>query len=400
MTALSSLKSRFDRLSPTTKYWLVMFFRVSPLIALIALAIGLGFIPPSSSSALLAVQDGSTTYTGSCDGSVCSWYGLRYAAAPIGNLRFAPPQPPPTPPATKRATAKKAMCPQGGSIDLQNEDCLYLNIQRPARVNLATKLPVLVFIHGGGFESGSGNQNSPAAMIELGAAYGQEAVVVRINYRLGLFGFLAGTELEAERDDNANNVGLNRGFQDMGMAMKWVQAHIEAFGGDSTKITIWGQSAGSFGASAQLLAHADTAPPFQAAILESGSPGGVPIDPVSVKDAQYNRVLMSTNCSSTADHLSCLRSVPWKIMRTISLQESSRASQAATLMRGFYAWTGVIDGGPSKGGFFSSSPSAVISSGAYAKIPILQGDCLDEGTYFAPHTFDNTSELSTWLGGV
>lgn len=149
-----------------------------------------------------------------------------------------------------------------------------------------------------------------------------------------------------------------------------------------------------------MLAHPNTRPPFQGAILQSGSPGGVPIDPIQAKDAQYNRVLLAAGCQTATDHLSCLRAIPWAKMRSISLQESARASQPSTIARGYYAWTGVIDGGPSKGGFFTSSPSAVVSSGAYAQVPILQGDCLDEGTYFAPHTFNNQTSLSTWLRAI
>jgi carboxylesterase type B len=170
--------------------------------------------------------------------------GLRFAAAPVGNLRFAPPQPPPAPPAMQRATVKEPSCPQAGKAANQNEDCLFLNVQRPESVPLATRLPVLLHIHGGGFEAGSSKDNDPAALISLGESHDQPVVVVRINYRLGLLGFLAGSELQTARDADSNNVGLNRGFQDMKMAIEWVQSHIAVFGGDPSKITIWGQSAG------------------------------------------------------------------------------------------------------------------------------------------------------------
>lgn len=135
-------------------------------------------------------------------------------------------------------------CPQSGSTDNQNEDCLFLNIQRPQSPPLSQKLPVLVFFHGGGFETGSGNDNDPAKMIRVGIQHDQPVMVVRINYRLGLFGFLASSELEQERDKDASNVALNRGFRDMKRATLWVQKHIHAFGGDADKLTIWGQSAG------------------------------------------------------------------------------------------------------------------------------------------------------------
>jgi carboxylesterase type B len=135
-------------------------------------------------------------------------------------------------------------CPQAGSTDDQDEDCLFLNIQRPTTEANSKKLPVLVFFHGGGFESGSGNVNDPSDLIEIGKKYKQPVLVVRINYRLGLFGFLASSELEKERNSDPKNVALNLGFQDMKRAILWVKEHIDAFGGDAERLTIWGQSAG------------------------------------------------------------------------------------------------------------------------------------------------------------
>jgi len=146
-----------------------------------------------------------------------------------------------------------------------------------------------------------------------------------------------------------------------------------------------------------MLSYPNAAPPFRAVILESGAPNGVPIDPPSAKDGQYQRVLDAANCTSSRDHLGCLRNVPWQDLRTISLAESTRAMQPATYARGYYAWTAVIDGGPSRAGFFSSRPGTLINKGAFAHVPVLHGDCLDEGTYFVPHTFNDTPTLSDWL---
>lgn len=373
---------------------LQMVLRCSALLALVGFIVGCGYIPRSTAKSISA-HDGSTSYVGHCRHSVCSWYGIRYAAPPVGDLRFAPPQPFSFS-GIVEANRMGARCPQAGTTRKQDEDCLFLNIQRPQQSSLQNKLPVLVFFHGGGFESGSGNDNDPTAFIKIGGTSRLPTVVVRINYRLGLLGFLASQKMEGERDSNPNNVGLNRGFQDMKMATQWIKDHIAAFGGDPERITIWGQSAGSFGASALLLGH-PTSAPFQAAILQSGSPGGVPIDPASNKNAQYQRVLVSAQCSKAPDHLSCLRSLSWQDIRAISLTESKAAQQPGTYLRGFYAWTGVIDGGPDKGGFFSSSPSTVINSGIFARVPVLQGDCLDEGTYFAPHTFSDTATIANWL---
>jgi hypothetical protein len=152
----------------------------------------------------------------------------------------------------------------------------------------------------------------------------------------------------------------------------------------------------SFGASALLLGF-PTGAPFQAAILESGAPGGVPIVTASSKDTQYERVLESTHCTSDPNHLSCLRSVAWKDLLNISVAESSRAMQPAIYARGYYAWTGVLDGGPSHGGFFADRPSQVINRGSFAHVPILHGDCLDEGTYFVPTTFNDSATFTDWI---
>ena len=134
------------------------------------------------------------------------------------------------------------ICPQSGPVEKQNEDCLFLNIQRPTKHPLDKKLPVLVFFHGGGFESGSGNSNDPKALIEIGEANEQPTMIVRINYRLALLGFLASEEMRTNQ--NSSNIALNRGFRDMKMATEWVANHIASFGGDPDRITIWGQSAG------------------------------------------------------------------------------------------------------------------------------------------------------------
>lgn len=174
--------------------------------------------------------------------SLCVSSGVRYAAAPIGSLRFAAPKEAPNPGAVYSANKMRSMCPQGGNMANQDEDCLFLNIQRPKASPLATKLPVLIFFHGGGFESGSGNGNDPKELIRISAEYNQSITVVRINYRLGLLGFMASSEMSNRR--GSDDVALNRGFQDMKMAVQWVKANIDAFGGDGNHITIWGQSAG------------------------------------------------------------------------------------------------------------------------------------------------------------
>ena len=184
--------------------------------------------------------------TGSCaagttvptaDGPVCGitvsgiheWLGIPYAAPPIGALRWQPPQAPPPWTPTLQATQFGSECTQGtASRPAGSENCLFLNVWAPA--DGATNLPVMVHIHGGGFFNGSGNADNT-----LLASTGHE-VIVSMNYRLNIFGFLADKALGANSGDY--------GLQDQQLALRWVQQNIAKFGGDPNAVTIFGESAG------------------------------------------------------------------------------------------------------------------------------------------------------------
>jgi len=184
--------------------------------------------------------------TGSCaagttvptaDGPVCGitvsgiheWLGIPYAAPPIGALRWQPPQAPTPWTPTLQATQFGSECTQGtASKPAGSENCLFLNVWAPA--DGATNLPVMVHIHGGGFFNGSGNADNT-----LLASTGHE-VIVSMNYRLNIFGFLADKALGANSGDY--------GLQDQQLALRWVQQNIAKFGGDPNAVTIFGESAG------------------------------------------------------------------------------------------------------------------------------------------------------------
>lgn len=155
----------------------------------------------------------------------------------------------------------------------------------------------------------------------------------------------------------------------------------------------------SFGLSALLIAH-PTSPPFVGAFLESGPPSGIPIDPATLKDEQFTRVLEKSKCNNSRDHIACLRGVSWERLRSISNEEANLSNDPDTVLRGMYSWTPVQDGGSDQGGFYSSRASELIASGEYANIPILQGDCLDEGTLFAIRTSNNDSETEDWISRI
>lgn len=201
-------------------------------------------------------------------GGVISWLGVPYAEAPVGPLRFRPPQParPWTGvrPADRFAGAALQGKSLGGSAkelgSAVGEDCLYLNVYAPAaaRTDGVTR-PVLVWIHGGAYTSGSGALYDGAPLAELG-----DIVVVSVNYRLGVFGFV---DLAAAVDaDVASNLGL----RDQIAALEWVRDNVAAFGGDPGRVTVAGESAGSV--SVSMLTCASAARPlFRAAIMQSGS---------------------------------------------------------------------------------------------------------------------------------
>jgi para-nitrobenzyl esterase len=210
-------------------------------VALVALTLAIGAFVLAGSSAKPATAAPSVTACAPstdvtiADGPVCGilsatgveeWLGIPYAAPPVGPLRWEPPAPPtPWAPTMLQATQFGNECVQsaGGS-----EDCLYLNVWRPA--DSSTDLPVMVHIHGGGFFNGNGNADN-----SLLATTGHE-VIVSMNYRLNIFGFLADKKLGSNSGDY--------GLQDQQAALRWVQNNITAFGGNPKMVTIFGESAG------------------------------------------------------------------------------------------------------------------------------------------------------------
>jgi para-nitrobenzyl esterase len=221
------------------------------------------------------VRTAQGTISGGRDSNsaVTVFKGIPFAAPPVGDLRWRPPQPPPSWQDIRQATEFGPSCiqvkdgerlPWTKEFMVQNqisEDCLYLNIWTP-KIDARAKLPVVVFIHGGGFTEGSGAVD----VYHGGNLASKGIVVVTINYRLGVLGFLAHPELTAE---SAHHVSGNYGLLDQIAALQWINANIREFGGDPHSVTIWGQSAGAFSVAALVatpLAHGL----FQRAQADSG----------------------------------------------------------------------------------------------------------------------------------
>src|SRR6478672_2809038 len=233
------------------------------------------------------------------DGGTTVYFGVPYAAPPVGDLRWKAPQAPQKWDGVRDASQTPAACMQPKVFDDINfakvsEDCLTLNVWVPAK---AKKAPVMVWIHGGGFAAGGGDEPR-----HNGEAFAKKGVVlVTINYRLGVFGFFAHPDLTKESPSHASG---NYGLLDQIAALKWVKANIAAFGGDPSNVTIFGESAGSFSVSA-LVATPLAKGLFQKAIGESGAFFTLTERSMPLAAAEQQGATFAT--SAQADSLASLR---------------------------------------------------------------------------------------------
>lgn len=246
------------------------------------------------------------TAIGEDAGDVQVWRGIPYAAPPVGDLRFRPPEPAAPWGGWREATAFGPECPQrmrGGTTVVGDEDCLTLNVWAPA--DRAAPLPVMVFIHGGGFVQGSGS----VVLYDGSSLARRGVVVVTINYRLGALGFLATDDLVAE---SAEGSAGNYGIRDQIAALGWVRRNAAAFGGDAANVTIFGESAGAVSVCA-LLGAPSADDLFERAVVQSG--GGcygwprldeaTLTEPTSAVD-RGAEIAAAAGCDG-ADALACLR---------------------------------------------------------------------------------------------
>lgn len=232
---------------------------------MIALALAL---VASASPAPIVATDAGRVRGEALPGGGGVFRGIRFAAPPVGPLRWRAPKPVPRWKGVADAVAPHAACPQPSygswnqaAADASAEDCLFLDVRTP-RLDAKAKLPVLVWIHGGGNRGGAGNGTVESHITDGGI------VLVSIQYRLGALGFLSHPALTAEQHGASGNYGL----MDQQAALRWVQANVTRFGGDPAQVTIAGESAGAQDVGLHLLAPASRTL-FARAIAESGTPG-------------------------------------------------------------------------------------------------------------------------------
>ncbi|KAJ3570757.1 hypothetical protein NP233_g4192 [Leucocoprinus birnbaumii] len=313
---------------------------------------------PFASAPRFALPEPIKTYTGTLDaskyGPACIQQDLMNTATP-----------------TMKDVLKHLNLTFPPVLTNQSEDCLSINVIRPASATLGSKLPVVVWLYGGGFMTGGSStwQNMGTALVEKSIEKKEDIMFVSFNYRVSAYGFLAG---KAVKDAGVANVGI----WDQREALDWVHRYIANFGGDPGRVILWGQSAGGASASAHTLINGgDTGGLFHGVFAQSGPI--LPLGPVDSDkgQSQFESLANAVDCKegNDAEKLKCLRSRPLEKLRT-----------AVDATNGFFAisssaleWHPWVDEK-----LFSDNPFKLVQQGKFARVPVVTGNVDDEGTIF------------------
>lgn len=332
--------------------------------------------PTAQTGAVVRIDSG--TVRGRVLKEVRVFEGMPYAAPPVGERRWQLPQPPESWNGVRDATHPGSRCPQvpdaveGGPSSV-DEDCLTLNVTVPRRRS-DRPLPVMVWVHGGGFKTGAGSDVNVRRLAVDG-----EVMVVTFNYRLGIFGFFGLPGL-----DGSGSFGL----ADQQEALRWVRRNAAAFGGDPRNVTLFGESAGGDGVCAQLTSPT-AAGLFDRAVMQSGSctelnvtntilPGVGPAfdtwKPSPLVEATGTSVAATLECADPATAITCLR------------EKGVSELLTATAQGGFPVYWSPAIGTR----LLPEHPATALSSGRFNRVPVLVGSTHNEGTFFAAAFFGDT----------
>lgn len=312
--------------------------------------------------------------------------GMPYAQPPLGSLRWVNPQPLNTTwQGIRDATEYSDICYGFGTDSVwypNSEDCLAINVVRPAGTNESSNLPVAFWIHGGGLVQGAGSDQryNLSFIIQNAVQIGKPFIGVSINYRLGPYGFFY-------NEDTLGSGQTNVGFRDQRLALHWVQENIAAFGGDPAKVTIWGQSSGASSVAWHTAAYGGRDDGlFRAAILESGGLmlGGVSASVPNTAGPAYAALLNATGCNETINKLDCLRGL------SATEFNSYFNGTDSSLYSGSYGM--VVDGDIAR-----NLGSKTLNDGTFVKVPMIVGSNTDEGTGFGPTDVNTTEEFYEYL---
>jgi para-nitrobenzyl esterase len=302
------------------------------------------------------------------------YLGIPYAAPPVGDLRWRPPEPPAPWHQPLEAVAFGNRCPQTNTLGSfaapsTTEDCLYLNVFTPGNAANSEDedhlRPVMFWIHGGGLLDGESNDYDGRKLAKNGGV-----VVVTINYRLNVFGFLAHPALDSE-----GHAFANYGLMDQQFGLQWVKSNIAAFGGDPANVTIFGESAGGQSVLANLASPTATGL-FQQGIVESGA-YAVEFNASGLSAAEASGQSFATTVGCTDQTAACLRSVSVHDIQTLGAAYSGSANLT-------------VDGT-----VLTQTIRAAIQSGHFNRVPVMNGTNHDEMTWFVGLTELATGHVMT-----
>lgn len=293
----------------------ILLSRLLQIVAVVFILTAIINSAAAQSAPLASTEDG--TFRGVATPTMNEFLGIRYAQAPVGDLRWRPPVRPEHVHGIQDATQFANHCPQPASpfgLPSVTEDCLFLNVFTPARQNddkdghrgRDGRLPVMFWLHGGALVVGESDDYNPQRLVDQGV------VVVTINYRLGALGFLAHPALSAEAADPDNDNDMDRppssgnyGIMDQQLALRWVKTNIAAFGGDPHDVTIFGESAGGLSTFSNLVSPR-AKDLFERAIVESGA-YRLSLPTLATAEAQGTAFATAEGCTSQT--AACLRAL-------------------------------------------------------------------------------------------
>ncbi|KAI4722066.1 alpha/beta-hydrolase [Aureobasidium sp. EXF-10727] len=307
--------------------------------------------------------------------------GVPFAQPPLDELRFANPE-------TFNASWTGALpatnyafeCVGYGGDQVgyqQSEDCLYLNVVRPSGYENAS-LPMVVWIHGGGFYMGGAvdRRYNLTFLVENSVKIGKPIMAASVAYRLGPFGFLNGDEIAGA---GQTNIGL----KDQRKALQWLQENGAAFGADTSKVTIMGESAGAASVGFHLVAYNGRDDKlFRGAIMESGN--AISYNALNGSDSyqpKYSALTKAAGCGNSTNTLDCLRALPFTVLNNILNTTDFNSG-----------WNPALDGD-----FIARYGSEQLADGSFVHVPIINGANSDEGVSFSPAPVNSTADLEKYL---
>lgn len=340
------------------------------------------------------------------EGKVEAFRGIPYAEPPVSDLRFKKPQEYTRSYHGLNATEFGYSCMalpfniapfikymskeyEDAAISLstttaQNEDCLTINVYRPSTVKPGQKLPVMFWIYGGAFVSGSSSPYKGEQIVAESIDIGLPVIYVSFNYRLGPWGFFGGKEMLAAGSTNV-------GFLDQRLALEWVSKNIHSFGGDPDNVTIFGESAGGISVAHHMIANGGNntfngKPLFTKAILQSG--GLVPTLDVTSKLPQtiFDKIVRALGCAESEDKIACLQTKD-----TQAIWNQTNALPEAHKIMAFFP--------RQDNGIFPYDPYTAFAQGKFARVPYVVGTQEDEGTIFILSTVDTSAPSNSSKSG-